>query len=108
MHYVGIDIAKNKHEASIIDSKGATLKDSICFTNTQSCCEKLINILDNLSITTENVIVGMEATGHYWLSVYCHLTSLNYDVKVINPIQSEAFRKMYTTTVILGFRNRIS
>jgi transposase len=95
MHYVGIDIAKNKHEASIIDSEGTTLKDGISFTNTQSGCEKLINILDKLSITTENVIVGMEATGHYWLSVYCHLTSLNYEVKVINPIQSEAFRKMY-------------
>jgi len=37
----------------------------------------------------------MEATGHYWLSVYSFLLDLGYGVKVINPIQSEAFRKMY-------------
>jgi transposase len=37
----------------------------------------------------------MEATGHYWLSVHAFFLELGYDVKVINPIQSEAFRKMY-------------
>lgn len=37
----------------------------------------------------------MEATGHYWLSVYEHLNEHGYDVRVINPIQSDAFRKMY-------------
>ncbi len=37
----------------------------------------------------------MEATGHYWLSVYTFFVGLGYSVKVINPIQSEAFRKMY-------------
>ena len=43
----------------------------------------------------ENTIIGMEATGHYWLSVYSYLLKLGYNLKVINPIQSEAFRKMY-------------
>ena len=37
----------------------------------------------------------MEATGHYWLSLYAFLTENGLNVKVINPIQSEAFRKMY-------------
>lgn len=37
----------------------------------------------------------MEATGHYRLSVYTFFLDLGYTVKVINPIQSEAFRKMY-------------
>lgn len=37
----------------------------------------------------------MEATGHCWLSVYTFFLELGYNVKVINPIQSEAFRKMY-------------
>ena len=37
----------------------------------------------------------MEVTGHYWLSVYEYLSTFGYDVKVINPIQSDAFRKMY-------------
>ncbi|WP_297716338.1 transposase [Intestinimonas sp.] len=37
----------------------------------------------------------MEATGHDWLSVYGYLLDHGFEVKVINPIQSEAFRKMY-------------
>ncbi len=37
----------------------------------------------------------MEATGHYWLSVYSFLSNSGFNLKVINPIQSDAFRKMY-------------
>ena len=48
-----------------------------------------------LNIDKDSVLIGMEATGHYWLSVHAFLTELGYNVKVINPIQSEAFRKMY-------------
>ena len=37
----------------------------------------------------------MEATGHYWVSLYSYLIDLGFTVYVINPIQSDAFRKMY-------------
>jgi len=95
MFYCGIDIAKFKHEASIIDSNGKALLDSISFSNSKEGCEKVLALFDRLGITTSSVVIGMEATGHYWLSVYEHFVQLGYDVKVINPIQSDAFRKMY-------------
>ena len=95
MFYVGIDIAKNKHEASVIDAEGKALLDSISFVNTKEGCEKLLTLLDRLEITKDSVLIGMEATGHYRLSVHAFFFELGYDVKVINPIQSEAFRKMY-------------
>jgi transposase len=95
LYYCGIDIAKRSHEASVIDAEGKPLLDSITITNTQEGCEKLFALFERLSISKDAVIVGMEATGHYWLSVYEHLVELKYDVRVINPIQSDAFRKMY-------------
>jgi len=95
MFYCGIDIAKHKHEASIIDSEGKILLESISFTNTQAGCEKVIALFEKLNIAADLVVIGMEATGHYWLSAYEYFSQLGYDVKVINPIQSEAFRKMY-------------
>ena len=95
MFYIGIDIAKHNHEASIIDSNGSLLCESISFTNSQKGCEKLIALLERFSVSTNNCIIGMEATGHYWLSVYSYLIDLGFDLKVINPIQSDAFRKMY-------------
>lgn len=95
MYHCGIDIAKHKHEASVIDSNGKALLDSISFVKNKEGCEKLLALFGKLNIGCNSVIIGMEATGHYWLSVYEFLTELGYDVKVINPIQSEAFRKMY-------------
>ena len=95
MFYCGIDIAKYKHEATVIDESGAALLDSISFANSKEGCEKLLALFERLSVTREEILVGMEATGHYWLSIYGYLLDQNFEVKVINPIQSEAFRKMY-------------
>lgn len=95
MFYVGIDIAKHNHEASVIDADGKLLCQSISFTNTQKGCEKLISLLEHFSITNADCVIGMEATGHYWLSVYSYLLEAEYELKVINPIQSDSFRKMY-------------
>ena len=95
MFYCGIDIAKRNHEASIINAEGKPLLDSISITNTQEGCEKLYFLFERLGIAKDDLIIGMEATGHYWLSVYEHLTEQGYDARVINPIQSDAFRKMY-------------
>jgi len=96
MYYCGIDIGKHNHEASIIDSEGKALANSISFPNSKEGCEKVISLFAKFAVSTDSVVVGMEATGHYWLSAYEYFAQLGYDVKVINPIQSEAFRKMYT------------
>ncbi len=95
MFYAGIDIAKYKHEATIIDSSGKALFDSISFSNTKEGCDKLLALFEKAGASPDALVIGMEATGHYWLSAYAFLIELGYDVKVINPIQSEAFRKMY-------------
>lgn len=95
MFYCGIDIAKYKHEASVIDTNGKALLDSISFANDKQGCEKIIAVFQKFEISPADIIIGMEATGHYWLSVYTFFLELRYNVNVINPIQSEAFRKMY-------------
>lgn len=94
MYYVGIDIAKRSHEASVIDSAGKPLSNSISFANSKEGCDKLIALFERLGVDVDNAVIGMEATGHYWLSLYSYLLGLGYDLKVINPIQSDAFRKM--------------
>ncbi len=95
MYYCGIDIAKYRHEATVIDENGRALQESISFSNSKEGCEKLLSLFERLSISKDDLIIGMEATGHYWLSVYEYLLGGGFEVKVINPIQSEAFRKMY-------------
>lgn len=95
MFYIGIDIAKNSHEASIIDPSGKLVSESISFSNSVKGFEKLKNYISSFDIDCDNSIIGMEATGHYWLSLYSALIDFGFKVVVINPIQSDAFRKMY-------------
>jgi transposase len=92
MFYVGIDIAKRTHEAAIIDDRGNKLCKPFSFPNTAEGCEKILDILSAHDISVENVVVAMEATGQYWLSVYSFFFEHGYDVKVLNPIQTESFR----------------
>lgn len=95
MFYVGIDIAKHRHEAAIIDQDGKQLTNSLSFGNTKDGCKKLLCKFEELGITKDNVVIGMEATGQYWLPAYSFFFEIGYNVKVFNPIQSDAFRGFY-------------
>lgn len=95
MYYCGIDIAKHRHEASIINEAGKLLSKSISFENSVDGVTKLFTLFSEYSINKTDILIGMEATGHYWLSLYSFLIDNGYEVKVINPIQSDAFRRMY-------------
>ena len=95
MYYIGIDIAKRNHEVSIIDADGKSLSKSISIANSQKGLDDFNNYLSSFNVTSQNSIIGMESTGHYWLNLYSSLVNLNFNVFVINPIQTDAFRKMY-------------
>jgi transposase len=95
MYYCGIDIAKRKHEVSVIDEAGHPLSKSFPIDNSADGVAVLFCFFTENGIDKADVLIGMEATGHYWLSLYSYLTEAGCDVKVINPITSDAFRKMY-------------
>ncbi len=94
MIFAGIDVAKHRHELCLVDDTGSTVLQMYIY-NTQKGFEKLLLALDNFNLSHEDIQFCMEATGHYWLALYCHLTNLNYKVSVINPIQSDALRNLY-------------
>ena len=96
MYYIGVDIAKNTHEAGILDETGDRLGDSLSFNNTESGFTKLEARLAKAGVDPGNSVVGMEATGHYWLALYCHLAAAGFAVFVVNPIQTDAFRNVGT------------
>jgi hypothetical protein len=41
-------------------------------------------------------VFGMESTAHYWLPLYTRLKKDGYTALVINPLQSDALRNMYS------------
>ncbi len=93
MLYLGIDIAKHNRVASLLDENAKPLFKAFSFSNTIDGANSLIEKLSNFITTTADVEVGMEATGHYWLSVYSFLVEKGYTVHVVNPIQTDGWRK---------------
>lgn len=90
MFYLGIDIGKNTHVASLIDDKKKVIFKAFSFSNSIDGAESLILKLEAFKNELE---VGMEATGHYWLSIYSYLVEKNFTVRVINPIQTDGWRQ---------------
>ncbi|MDE6589283.1 MAG: IS110 family transposase [Oscillospiraceae bacterium] len=43
--------------------------------------------------SVSTVTIGMEATGHYWLSIYSFLAEHHFIIHVVNPIQTDGWRK---------------
>lgn len=90
MFYLGIDIGKNTHIASLIDEKKNVIFKSFSFSNS---IEGANSLLSKLLPFKDSIEIGLEATGHYWLSLYSFLCDNNFTVHVINPIQTDAWRK---------------
>ncbi len=92
MYFVGIDIAKRFHEAAVIDEQGKVVVKRIKFQNSHVGYCKLMDTVRKLNQPVE---FAMEATGHYWFSLYAHLRQDNQTVRVINPLQSDALRGLF-------------
>ena len=94
-YFLGIDIAKTNHVASLINNNGDVVIRAIKFTNSNEGFDKLLNTIQSKLGDLSNIEVAMEATGHYWLSLYSALTDNNFNVSVYNPYQIKSYRGAY-------------
>ena len=65
MIYVGIDVAKDKHDCFITNSDGEVLFKSFTIANNREGFETLFQRIQSVSDDLTKVKVGLEATGHY-------------------------------------------
>lgn len=91
MIYVGIDIAKQKHFASIMDSDGTVLEDPFAFSNDYQGFHNLLSTIS--SFKKNEMLIGIESTAHYAENLTCFLFSKGFNVCIINPIQTASLRK---------------
>ena len=88
MVYIGIDIAKFKHFASVVSSDGKVIVKPFPFENSRQGFMKLIEEIENF----QDCLIGLESTGHYAENLIQFLFERNYSVAVINPIQTDSLR----------------
>jgi len=94
-YYLGIDIAKTNHVASLINNNGDIVIRAIKFTNSKDGFTKLLCTIQDKLGDLSNIDIAMEATGHYWLSLYSALTDADFNVSVYNPYQIKSYRGAY-------------
>ena len=95
MYIVGIDISKFKHDCFIATETGQVVKDSFSFKNDCNGFNDFLNVLKSLD-NTQEIRIGLEATGHYGSNLKIFLHDNNYSFMEINPVFSERFRQETT------------
>ena len=95
MIYVGIDVAKNKHDCCILDSDRSVLCDSFTFNNNRKGFLTLLCAIQEAlhGSGLSNAKTGLEATGHYGENLVAFLRSSGVEPVVFNPLQVNLFRK---------------
>ena len=88
--YVGIDIAKFKHDCFIADERGCVVKDSFSFQNDKSGFDFLLSILNDLK-TIGQVKIGFESTGHYHFNLKLFLETNGFDYVEFHPLLVHKF-----------------
>lgn len=85
--FCGLDVGKNTHTLYILDARHHTLVPAQSFHNDARGFQQLRMRLQETG-QKRTVLIGMEATGHYWYSLHDMLVRHGYAVIVLNPIQT--------------------
>lgn len=93
MVYVGIDVAKDKHDCFIANSDGEVLYDVFTIQNDMDGFEDLLFKIKTASRDLSKVKVGLEATGHYSCNILGFLHNKGLTTIVINPLYTSLSRK---------------
>ena len=93
MIYVGIDVAKDKHDCFITNSDGEVLFKSFTIPNNREGFESLFQKVQSVSDDLTKVKVGLEATGHYSYNLLGFLLDKGLPTYVINPLHTNLYRK---------------
>lgn len=78
MIYVGIDIAKPNHFASVISPDGEVLIGPFKFTNDDDGFQMLVSKLDSLDAEPDSIIISLESTAHYGDNLVQYLVAKNF------------------------------
>ena len=91
--FVGVDIAKYEHVATILDdSTGEFLVDSLHFDNNSKGFKLLLSNLSKLD--RNDVVIGFESTAHYHQTLFSYLSGKKYRCFLINPFMTSRFRSL--------------
>ena len=93
MIYVGIDVAKDKHDCHIVREDGEILLDNYTFQNDSEGFSAFRETVKRVRRRKEDVKIGLEHTGHYSQNLLSFLKEEGYTVIALNPLTVNMYRK---------------
>lgn len=91
MIHIGIDISKYKHDCFIATE---TVDQQFSFENSQSGFKELLHRFK--PYVKQEMIIGLEATGHYGENLKSLLASHGYTFMEINPFLVKKFSEAHS------------
>lgn len=97
---VGVDIAKSLQWARFVDYRGVEWSKAISFQNDRNGFESIVSkikeVCNNPLLKTpiNNIVIGMEPTGHYWKTLAHFLISKGYTVVGVNPYHTKKAKEL--------------
>ena len=93
MIYVGIDVAKDKHDCCILGPEAEMLFPVFTIQNNRDGFNELFIKMYEVANDVSEIKVGLEATGHYSYNLLGSLIDEGLTTYVINPLHTNLFRK---------------
>jgi len=87
MRYAGIDIASETHVLAIVAADGTVAVKPTAFAEDDLGYQNALTLLG----TPGEVLVSMEATGHYWKKLFAVLVAAGHAVALLNPLRTHRF-----------------
>ena len=92
MILVGIDVGKHSHYFTIVNKDdGEVLLKPIKINNNLEGFNILLNSIK--SYKREDILIGMEDTGHYHFALLKYLLDKKYTIALINPVTTDLTRR---------------
>ena len=93
---VGADIARKVHVARTSDVRGVEFGKPLTFDNSRHGFEKLLTWIRSLmgDHSFDNVVFGVEPTGHYWMNLAQFLRRQGIQVVLVNPLHVKKTKEL--------------
>ncbi len=87
MRFAGIDVASEIHVVAVVGENSEVLVKPSSFAEDAAGYRKLFDLLG----APGDLLVAMEATGHYWKNLFAALAAAGFAVALINPLRTHRF-----------------
>lgn len=93
---IGMDIAKHKHYAAMVDERGRELKKPFPVFQSRIGFEQFYVSIEEAKreVGKTEILVGIEPTGHYWLNLAYFLKEKGIPLVMVNPMHVKRSKEL--------------